>query len=85
MAPTRSLVSGGFTFFADYIGKRIGFDEAMANTLEFDGDLLTGTVADPIVGKRGQAQRGCNDALPPTTTSRWQRRLRSATAPTIST
>jgi len=42
-----SLVSGGFTFFADYIGKRIGFDEAMANILEFDGDALSGTVADP--------------------------------------
>ena len=33
-----SLVSGGFTFFADYFGKRIGFDEAIANVLEFDGD-----------------------------------------------
>jgi len=32
-----SLVSGGFTYFADHIGKRIGFDEAMANILEFYG------------------------------------------------
>ena len=52
-----SLVSGGFTFFADYIGKRIGFDEAMANTLEFDGDVLTGTVADPILGKQAKLDR----------------------------
>lgn len=46
-----SLVSGGFTFFADYFGKRIGFDEAIANVLEFDGDQLTGTVSKPIVDK----------------------------------
>jgi phosphoserine phosphatase len=52
-----SLVSGGFTFFADYIGKRIGFDEAMANILEFEGDLLTGTVADPILGKEAKLSR----------------------------
>ena len=52
-----SLVSGGFTFFADYIGKRIGFDEAMANILEFDGDALSGTVADPILGKEAKLSR----------------------------
>ena len=52
-----SLVSGGFTFFADYIGKRIGFDEAMANILEFDGDMLTGTVADPILGREAKLSR----------------------------
>jgi len=52
-----SLVSGGFTFFADWIGKRIGFDEAMANTLEFEGDVLTGTVADPILGKQAKLDR----------------------------
>ena len=49
-------MSGGFTFFADYIGKRIGFDEAMANMLEFDGERLTGTVAEPILGQGRQAQ-----------------------------
>jgi phosphoserine phosphatase len=46
-----ALVSGGFTFFADYFARRIGFDEATANTLEFDGDVLSGTVARPIVDK----------------------------------
>lgn len=44
-----ALVSGGFTFFADYFAERIGFDEAVANVLEFDGETLTGTVAQPIV------------------------------------
>lgn len=52
-----SLVSGGFTFFADYFGKRIGFDEAVANVLEFDGETLTGTVAMPIVDKTTKLKR----------------------------
>ncbi len=43
------LISGGFSIFADYIAKRIGFDEAIANQLEFDDNILTGTVARPIV------------------------------------
>ncbi len=52
-----SLVSGGFTFFADWIAKRLGFDEAVANVLEFDGDRLAGTVADPIVGREMKVER----------------------------
>ncbi len=45
-----SLVSGGFTLFADYYAKRIGFNEAIANTLELDeNDTLTGLVSNPIV------------------------------------
>ncbi|QQR40211.1 phosphoserine phosphatase SerB [Devosia rhizoryzae] len=52
-----SLVSGGFTFFADYFAKRIGFDEAIANVLEFDGEQLTGTVSKPIVDKNTKKNR----------------------------
>lgn len=52
-----SLVSGGFTFFADYFAKRIGFHEAIANVLEFDGDRLTGTVSKPIVDKNTKRER----------------------------
>lgn len=52
-----SLVSGGFTFFADYFGERIGFDEAIANVLDFDGDVLTGHVLDPIVDKTTKLNR----------------------------
>jgi phosphoserine phosphatase len=52
-----SLVSGGFTFFADWIARRIGFDEAVANVLEFDGETLRGTVADPIVDKSVKLRR----------------------------
>ena len=52
-----SLVSGGFTFFADYFARRIGFDEAIANVLEFDGDRLPGTVPKPIVDKNTKKNR----------------------------
>ncbi len=52
-----SLVSGGFTLFADYFARRIGFNEAVANVLEFDGDLLAGTVASPIVDRHTKRQR----------------------------
>lgn len=52
-----ALISGGFTFFADHFGKRIGFDEVTANTLNFDGDTLDGTVNDPIVGKDAKFNR----------------------------
>jgi len=52
-----ALVSGGFTLFADYFGKRIGFDEATANILEFENDILTGTVARPIVDKSTKLEK----------------------------
>ena len=53
-----SLVSGGFTIFAEYIARRLGFDEAVANVLEFDeADRLTGTVTEPIVGREMKLSR----------------------------
>ena len=53
-----SLVSGGFTLFAEYFAKRIGFDEAIANVLLFDeSDALTGTVDKPIVDKTVKRNR----------------------------
>ena len=54
---TTSLVSGGFTFFAEWIGKRLGFDEWVANVLEFEGDRLSGTVTEPIVGREMKLER----------------------------
>ena len=79
-----ALVSGGFTFFADYFGKRIGFDEAIANTSNFDGDVLDGTVSEPIVGKDAKVNR-LTDARRRRATSPRSRPWRSATAPTTST
>lgn len=51
-----SLVSGGFTLLADEIGRRIGFDEVHANTLLFNGDTLTGAVAEPLFGPQSKLQ-----------------------------
>ena len=53
-----ALVSGGFSFFAEHFAKRIGFDEALANVLEFDdADTLTGTVTPPIVNSSTKVKR----------------------------
>ena len=46
-----ALVSGGFTWFTSRIAALCGFDEHHANTLEHTTDALTGTVADPILGR----------------------------------
>lgn len=52
-----ALISGGFTVFANPIGKRIGFDEVVANQLLFENDKLIGTVAKPIVDKNRKVAR----------------------------
>lgn len=43
------LVSGGFTAFAEPVGRALGFDRIVANRLGIADDRLDGTVADPIV------------------------------------
>jgi phosphoserine phosphatase len=45
------LVSGGFTLFTRRIAAMIGFDETHANSLVVDGDMLAGTVEEPIFGR----------------------------------
>ncbi|MEZ5798215.1 MAG: phosphoserine phosphatase SerB [Paracoccaceae bacterium] len=49
-----ALVSGGFTAFTGAIAARLGFDENHANTLLVEGGVLTGAVADPILGKEAK-------------------------------
>lgn len=46
-----ALVSGGFTAFTSAIAGMLGFDENRANILLIDDNLLTGKVADPILGR----------------------------------
>jgi len=46
---TAILVSGGFTRFADPVGKAIGFDRVIANQLGIMDGKLDGKVARPIV------------------------------------
>lgn len=49
-----ALVSGGFTVFTGPISKVIGFDEHRSNTLIVEDGVLTGEVAEPILGKEAK-------------------------------
>jgi phosphoserine phosphatase len=49
-----ALVSGGFTIFTGPISRMIGFHEHRSNLLHADRGLLTGTVAEPILGKEAK-------------------------------
>ena len=51
-----ALVSGGFTAFTGAIAGVLGFDENRANTLIIKDGLLTGKVADPILGRAAKVQ-----------------------------
>jgi phosphoserine phosphatase len=51
-----ALVSGGFTVFTAAVAARLGFDEHRANTLHVAAGKLTGTVAEPILGKEAKLQ-----------------------------
>ncbi len=48
------LVSGGFTLFAERIAEAIGFNEARANVLMFDGEFFAGSVKEPILGREAK-------------------------------
>lgn len=49
-----ALVSGGFTVFTGPIAEMLGFDENRANTLIAENGILTGEVANPILGKQAK-------------------------------
>jgi phosphoserine phosphatase len=49
-----ALVSGGFTVFTNPIAARLGFDENRANHLLAKDGILTGEVAEPILGKQAK-------------------------------
>jgi phosphoserine phosphatase len=49
-----ALVSGGFTAFTSAVAARLGFDEHRANTLHVENGALTGTVAEPILGREAK-------------------------------
>ncbi len=48
------LVSGGFTAFTGKVAEMIGFQENRANTLLAEDGKLTGTVAEPILGREAK-------------------------------
>jgi phosphoserine phosphatase len=51
-----ALVSGGFTAFTSAIAAKLGFDENRANTLLIENGVLTGAVADPILGRAAKVE-----------------------------
>ena len=51
-----ALVSGGFTAFTAHVADALAFDEHRANTLQVDDGHLTGTVAEPILGRAAKVQ-----------------------------
>lgn len=51
-----ALVSGGFTAFTQRVAAALGFDTHRANLLEVAEGRLTGTVADPILGREAKVE-----------------------------
>jgi len=49
-----TMISGGFTLFADPVGARLGFDEVRANRLEVREGRLTGRVVEPVLGREAK-------------------------------
>ena len=53
---TTALVSGGFTYFTGRVAKAVGFDIQQANELGVEHGKLTGTVAEPILGRAAKKE-----------------------------
>ncbi|MCB1457819.1 MAG: phosphoserine phosphatase SerB [Nitratireductor sp.] len=49
-----ALVSGGFTLFTGPVAAMLRFDENRANILHHENGILSGTVAEPILGKQAK-------------------------------
>jgi len=49
-----ALVSGGFTAFTQAVSAHLGFNEHRANTLLAQDGVLTGKVAEPILGRQAK-------------------------------
>ena len=56
-----ALVSGGFTFYTGRTAEAAGFAIHQANTLMIENGMLTGTVAEPILGR--EAKRAMLETL----------------------
>lgn len=51
-----ALVSGGFSYYAQKIADRLGFDRWRSNTLIIENGQLAGTVDEPILGRDAKAE-----------------------------
>lgn len=52
---TTAVISGGFTFAARMLQRRLGLDDVFANTLEVQNGVITGQLKGPIVTPRRKA------------------------------
>lgn len=51
-----AILSGGFTYFGNYLQRKLGIDYVHANELEIENGKLTGNVVGPIVNGARKAQ-----------------------------
>lgn len=51
-----AILSGGFTYFGDYLQKKLGIDEVHANQLEIEDGKVTGRVVGQVVDGERKAQ-----------------------------
>jgi phosphoserine phosphatase len=51
-----ALITGGFQIFAKWVQERAGFDDQFANILIIDSGIVTGEVAEPVIGKAGKRE-----------------------------
>ncbi len=51
-----AILSGGFTYFGNYLKQKYGFDYVYANELEIEDDKLTGRYAGEVVDGRRKAE-----------------------------
>ena len=50
-----AILSGGFTYFGEFLQRRLGIDHVHANVLEIRDGMLTGQVVGPIVNGERKA------------------------------
>ena len=51
-----AILSGGFTYFGEYLQKKLGIDEVHANELEIEDGKVTGRVVGQVVDGQRKAQ-----------------------------
>jgi phosphoserine phosphatase len=51
-----AILSGGFSYFGNYLKDKLGIDYVFANELEIEGGMLTGNVVGPIVNGARKAE-----------------------------
>ncbi len=50
------LVSGGFSFYTARVAEMVGFEAHQSNTLTITGEMLAGTVGEPILGREAKLE-----------------------------